>query len=224
VYATGPALSGDGVYRPEALDADGSPDAFVRWLRLADRTLRALGFEPEVALSTDDAAFADAARDALGSLTVTDGERARAEFATEGPTGVVEERDGRVRCAPVGSARRALGALADDLPAALAPTQLRFVPIDGTGERCRSLAEDLAVRADVDDRDRPAAERLNGADSEGVPFLAVLGPEDAAVSLADPERREERCPAGELDARVREELEWGWPPVPARRPVLLSRR
>lgn len=215
VYAAGAAFE-NGVVRPEALDPEGDLDA---WLELTNETLRALGFTPEVsgrATATD----VPVVEDALGA-PVTGGDTTRIEFRTAGPTGVVERVEGAVHCAPVGTARRALAAL-DPLPVSLAPTQLRLMPIDGAGERCRALAARLAARADVDDRDVPTGERL--ADADGIPFVAVVGPEDDALPVAGPDGQERR-PEDELDARVRREIpSSAWPPVRARRPLRLSAR
>jgi len=215
VYATAPGE--DGVVRPEAFDPTGS---LRPWLELVAESLRALGFNPEISARATPA-DESSVRDALDSSVAT-GDATRVEFRTAGATGVVERTERGTRCVPVGTIRGALAALALDLPVSLAPTQFRFVPIDGTEDRCRSLASSLAARADVDDRSVPTGERL--ADAESVPFVAVVGPGDDALRVAGSDG-EERVSTGDLDTHVREPVpDAEWPPVRARRPLLLSAR
>ncbi|USZ67503.1 His/Gly/Thr/Pro-type tRNA ligase C-terminal domain-containing protein [Halorussus salilacus] len=65
------------------------------------------------------------------------------------------------------------------LPTWLAPTQVRFVPVDGRhAAYCDALAEGLEaarIRVDVDDRDRTVGERLASAETDRVPYYAVVG-------------------------------------------------
>jgi len=215
VYVTAPG--GDGVVRPEAFDPAGE---LKPWLELVANSLRALGFDPEISARATPA-DESSVRDALDSSVAT-GDATRVEFRTAGPTGIVERTERGTRCVPVGTARGALAALAPDLPVSLAPTQFRFVPIDGTEDRCRSLASSLAARADVDNRPIPTGKRL--ADAEAVPFVAVVGPRDDALRVAGPDG-EKLVPTADLDAHVRERVpDTEWPPVRARRPLLLSAR
>ncbi len=65
------------------------------------------------------------------------------------------------------------------LPTWLSPTQVRFVPVaDGHVEYCESLAADLEaaeIRADVDDRDETVGKRIAEAETDWVPYYAVVG-------------------------------------------------
>jgi len=240
VYATGPAVEGaDAVYRPEAL-APATEGSFERWLRLTADALAALGFDPSPELIAGDAGDAALARRALGDAALTkdadstdardapdapDAADVRVEFHTtaDGPTGVVERTNSQIRCASIGTARRALSALMPSLPVGVAPTQLRFVPLAGSVERCRSLADAVLARADVDDRHRPTSARLS--DAASVPFVAVVSGRDDAIPIAGPDGQETRVAPDAIDAHLRTAAsEWDWPPVRARRPVSLSDR
>ena len=113
--------------------------------------------------------------------------------------------DGRwsVRCAPVGRFGTTAGVPFDDerpvLQAAIAPTQLRLVPIDPEHERrCVEDAVRLAergVRVDVDDRRLSVGQRLDRVRSEGVPLYAVVGNRELdsdGLPLADRRDRTQR--------------------------------
>ena len=88
---------------------------------------------------------------------------------------------------PIGSVEDALAALLETaagrdvprLPTWLSLTQVRFVPVAETHvEHCDALAADLesaGIRADVDDHDVPVGERLAAAESDWVPYYAVVG-------------------------------------------------
>jgi threonyl-tRNA synthetase len=65
------------------------------------------------------------------------------------------------------------------LPTWLSPTQVRFIPVgDEHVEFCDDLAEQLAdadVRADVDERDESVGKRIAKAETDWVPYYAVVG-------------------------------------------------
>lgn len=118
----------------------------------------------------------------------------------------LEDADGdrwEVHCAPIGRFGHTVGSLYDGdhpiLPTALAPTQLRLVPIDERHEpRCLEITERLSaedLRVDIDDRDRSVGRRLEALRTEGVPFYAVVGDGELGgdeLPLADRSRRTQR--------------------------------
>jgi threonyl-tRNA synthetase len=65
------------------------------------------------------------------------------------------------------------------LPTWLSPTQIRLVPVgEDHVEFCDALAADLEsadIRADLDDRDETVGERITRAESDWVPYYAVVG-------------------------------------------------
>jgi hypothetical protein len=90
-----------------------------------------------------------------------------------------------LQCAPLGRLDRTLGMLLDHprpiLTPAIAPTQLRLVPVGqahvGT---CDDIVDHLApVRVDIDDRSQPVGDRLQTVRAEGVPYYAVVGRREA---------------------------------------------
>jgi threonyl-tRNA synthetase len=112
--------------------------------------------------------------------------------AGNGPDGAGDDSDGAgdesapgrdhpvvVDCEPLGSLDAARAALRDSLPAWLAPTQVRFVTVGPDHrDRAAALADEVTgagLRADVDDRALPVGERLDRAERDRVPFVAVVG-------------------------------------------------
>ncbi|HMB50819.1 MAG TPA: threonyl-tRNA synthetase editing domain-containing protein [Natronoarchaeum rubrum] len=123
-----------------------------------------------------------------------------------------------VHAAPIGDVEKAIAALAaraaasdrSGLPIWLAPTQVRLVPIDDRHvERCDDAAAELraaGVRADVDAREVTVGERLDRADRERVPYVAVVGDRELdgaalAVRRLEP-GREDELSVDELGERV----------------------
>lgn len=88
---------------------------------------------------------------------------------------------------PSGGIERVLAALLEAaaqlepprLPTWLSPTQVRFVPVgEEHVEYCDALADDLAtagIRADVDERDESVGKRIATAETDWVPYYAVVG-------------------------------------------------
>ncbi|RBI63689.1 hypothetical protein DMJ13_03945 [halophilic archaeon] len=112
-----------------------------------------------------------------------------------------------VRCAPLGSLAGAVATAVERgesrdpprLPAWLAPTQVRFVPVAAEhADRCDALAADCRaqdVRADVDARAVPVGERLERAERDRVPYYVVVGDREGgseAVPVTDRVAREQR--------------------------------
>ncbi|MCT9097736.1 threonyl-tRNA synthetase editing domain-containing protein [Haloarchaeobius sp. HME9146] len=111
--------------------------------------------------------------------------------ALEPAPGTGENR-ARLHCEPVGSIEAVTAALLSRaaamdrprLPTWLAPTQVRFVPVESEHlAHCESLAETVAaagIRVDVDDRtDDTVGRRLSAATTDWVPYLAVVGDQEA---------------------------------------------
>jgi threonyl-tRNA synthetase len=123
-----------------------------------------------------------------------------------------------VDCEPVGSLDAVRRACWADPPAWLAPTQVRFVTVEAAHrDRAVALAEavaDAGLRADVDDRPRPVGERLDRAERDRVPFVAVVGDreaDDGDLTLWDRREGGERSlPAAALTDIVGEAVE-GYP-------------
>jgi threonyl-tRNA synthetase len=173
--------------------------------------------------------------DTAGGETLVDGavddEEYRVGTADDGhPWLVTSEPVGSVEAAAAAVlANRRNDANRLPLPVALAPTQVRLLPLEpGHGKRCVDLATTLraaGVRADVDDRDRPVAARLDAA--ADVPFAAVVGDREAEggpLKVTDAAAGSEREMTVEaLRERVAAAVE-GWPRPRSRLPVRLSER
>ncbi|MFC4447929.1 threonine--tRNA ligase [Halorussus aquaticus] len=88
---------------------------------------------------------------------------------------------------PSGGIERVLAALLETaagretprLPTWLSPTQVRFVPVgEEHVDYCDALADDLksaGVRADVDEREESVGKRIARAETDWVPYYAVVG-------------------------------------------------
>lgn len=88
-----------------------------------------------------------------------------------------------VDCTPVGAPDDIRRSLGDPAPAWLAPTQVRLLTIESAHrDRAADLAGrlvDAGLRADVDDRPCPVAERFERAAADRVPLVAVVGDREA---------------------------------------------
>lgn len=88
---------------------------------------------------------------------------------------------------PSGGIERVMAALLEKaatmetprLPVWLSPTQVRFIPVsDEHGQHCDELIDRLgeaAIRADIDDRDESVGKRIARAETDWVPYYAVVG-------------------------------------------------
>ncbi|CVK34317.1 MAG: threonine--tRNA ligase [Methanoculleus bourgensis] len=96
-----------------------------------------------------------------------------------------------LHCSPTGSIERVICALLENtatqdvpsFPTWLAPTQVRLVPV---AERHICFAEEICarfnaacIRADVDDRDESVNKKIRGAGMDWVPYVAVIGDQEA---------------------------------------------
>lgn len=163
----------------------------------------------------------DGSRLVAPSVTLA-GERPGVETA-EGEQPVI------VRSTPLDAPIRLLAALVaqtateerSQLPAWLAPVQLRFVPIEPEHvPHCETLAEAFeaaGIRVDIDDRDLPVSERLRASETAWVPFDAVVGDEEVETDTLGVtirvEGTERPFSPGELRDHIRAELD-GWPRAP----------
>ncbi len=96
-----------------------------------------------------------------------------------------------LHCSPTGSIERVICALLENtgaqavpsLPTWLSPTEVRIVPV---AERHHPFAEEIAgrlnaagVRADFDDREESVNKKIREAGVDWVPFVAVIGDQEA---------------------------------------------
>ena len=103
---------------------------------------------------------------------VEDGEKHHPSLLHYSPSGGIE----RVMCALLeGAAEMA----EPRLPTWLSPTQVRLIPVDGRHrDDCERMADDLearGIRVDVDDRSESVGKRVARAESDWVPYYAVVG-------------------------------------------------
>jgi len=124
---------------------------------------------------------------------------------------------------PSGGIERVVAALleaaatmdAPRLPTWLSPTQVRFVPVgEEHVEHCDDLVEDLdsaGIRADVDDRSETVGKRIARAETDWVPYYAVVGDREVGSGRLDVNVRaadtEVELTPEQLRERVREETE-----------------
>jgi threonyl-tRNA synthetase len=117
------------------------------------------------------------------------------------------------------------------LPLWLAPTQVRLIPIKpDLVEFTTTVAKELSehnVRADIDDRDESLDKRVREAERNWIPYIVVIGQrEQKARNLAIRRRQDSaryEANPGELEKEIKE-LTRGYPTMPLRLPLLLSRR
>jgi len=108
-------------------------------------------------------------------------------FDIEYSTGQESRHPPILHYSPSGGIERVLAALLETaakqetprLPTWLSPTQVRFVPVgEEHTDYCDALADDLesaGVRADVDDRSESVGKRIARAETDWVPYYAVVG-------------------------------------------------
>lgn len=171
-------------------DRDGWIDAATA--PLDRRALLAVADDPRPAVRLDLFGVADGRATPLSTVEVD---------PAAGRLAGVDGGAAVVGCAPVGALGRAVSAAVaagarrerPRLPLWLSPTQVRLVPVGADhDDRCDRLAATLeaeGVRADVDDRPRTVGERIDRADREWVPFVAVVGDCDGTGALSVEDRR-----------------------------------
>ena len=118
------------------------------------------------------------------------------------------------------------------LPTWLSPTQVRLIPVSpsdhlGVCEEFMSVLESRGIRVDIDDRDASVGRRVKDAESSWIPYICVVGDEEARSGRLRVRVRAtgETVEMGveELAERVSEELE-GFPRLPLYVSRYLSRR
>jgi threonyl-tRNA synthetase len=117
------------------------------------------------------------------------------------------------------------------LPVWLSPTQIRLVPVKPDfREFCETVAATLGesgVRADIDDRDETVDKRVREAELNWIPYIAVVGRREKDSGLFSLRRRMDgkqySAKLSELQEEVRTSTK-GYPDMPQRLPVLLSKR
>jgi threonyl-tRNA synthetase len=113
------------------------------------------------------------------------------------------------------------------LPAWIAPTQVRLIPVrDEFVPQCSEIAERIGCRVDIDDRDEKVGRRIRDAEREWIGMICVFGEKEAGA-----DRIPVRMRSGEIvemtveEIRTRvEELTEGWPSRPLPLRAQLSRR
>ena len=122
------------------------------------------------------------------------------------------------------------------LPVWLSPTQVRIIPVsERFVDAAIKIAEEIArdeIRVDVDDRNETLGKKIRDAQTEWVPYIAVVGEKEvesgklAVTVRAESTQREQRrveMSVEELVARIKAECE-GKPFMPLPLPKLLSLR
>lgn len=161
-------------------------------------------------------------------------ERAGIRFAEDGDEdepGAEPAHPVVVDCEPLGSLDSTRSALWASPPVWLAPTQVRFVTVDGNHrDRTTALADEVTeagLRADVDDRPLPVGDRLDRAERDRVPFVVVVGDREGAADgpeLKVWDRRagtERSLSVGALVARVEDAVD-GFPRRDRYLPLLVA--
>ena len=122
-----------------------------------------------------------------------------------------EHTPAMIHRALLGSFERFLGIYLEhtggELPAWLAPEQVRVVPVkDGGAAEARAVADELrerGVRAGVDDRPETLGKRIRDAELAKVPYVVVWGDRESRDALAVRRRHGEQT-TDSLDALVKE--------------------
>ncbi|AAB90685.1 threonine--tRNA ligase [Archaeoglobus fulgidus] len=122
------------------------------------------------------------------------------------------------------------------LPVWLSPTQVRVIPVsERFVDAAIKIADDIArngIRVDVDDRNETLGKKIRDAQTEWIPYIAVVGEKEiesgklAVTVRAESTQKEQKrveMSAEELAERVRSECE-GKPFMPLPLPKLLSLR
>lgn len=122
---------------------------------------------------------------------------------------------------PTGGIERVMAALLEQaarqetprLPTWLSPTQVRFIPVGNDHvEYCDELVATLAdagIRADIDDRDESVGKRIATAETDWVPYYAVVGDQELENPVFDVTirgRDDEELTIDELAATVLDEV------------------
>ncbi len=124
-----------------------------------------------------------------------------------------ERRSVAVHRALLGSLDRFMGVLLEhlggDFPTWLAPEQVHVLPVTGDDrEYARDVADALGeFRVDVEDRDWTLGKKIRAAHDDRVPYMLVVGSEEAAEGTVSVRDRAEREAGGVDLAAFREHLD-----------------
>ncbi|UCE80818.1 MAG: hypothetical protein JSV94_06685, partial [Methanobacteriota archaeon] len=109
----------------------------------------------------------------------------------------------------------------------LSPTQVRLIPV---GEEflkdCRSIADALAVRVDIDDTDDSVGKKIRNAEREWVNMIVVFGDKERTSGKLPVRLRSGEMKIMTLEQLVEEtdRLSSGYPRASLPLPMLLSKR
>lgn len=118
-----------------------------------------------------------------------------------------------------------------EFPLWLTPTQVRLIPVSSEyvefAEKIGRRLNDAYVRADIDDRNETVSKRVRQAETEWIPYVAVVGEKEADSSTLSIRARNPRqtldLGVDELAQRIAEEVR-GMPFRPLALPMLISKR
>ncbi len=149
-----------------------------------------------------------------------------------------------LHCSPSGGIERCMYALLEKawlekgregknptLPLWLSPIQVRLCPVNDSfvGE-CEKIAEELeknCIRVDIDDRGESVQRKIRDAETEWVPYIAVIGEREAKSGKLSVRIREtsevKEMEIGELIKEIKKQTE-GYPFKPLPLPRKLSKR
>lgn len=138
-----------------------------------------------------------------------------------------EQRPIILHCSPSGAIERCIYALLEKahmdsekgivpmLPVWLSPTQVRIIPVTSKhNEYAEKVASAIDYRVDIDDRDETVGKKIRDAGKEWIPYVAVVGDEEAAANTVTVTIRRESTKdkaakvsmtAEELNMRLRDE-------------------
>lgn len=96
------------------------------------------------------------------------------------------------------------------LPLWLSPAQVRLLPLNPTfEEHVEKLADELekaGIRVDVDDRDETVSKRIRTAETEWIPYIAVIGEKEASSGVLQIRDRESGGMRNLTSQELREEI------------------
>ena len=117
------------------------------------------------------------------------------------------------------------------LPLWLSPSQVRLIPVKPEfSDFCSQLSERLTetnIRADIDDRDESLDKRVREAELNWVPYVVVVGRKELTSGQLAIRRRHDNKQYNAVLEDVEKEildLTKGYPRLPLRLPVLISKR
>jgi threonyl-tRNA synthetase len=120
-----------------------------------------------------------------------------------------------LHCSPSGAIERVMYALLEKaarlsesgklpmLETWLSPTQVRIIPVAERHQaRAIEIASELGFRTDIDDRDETVGKKIRDAGREWVPYVAVIGDEEAASGSLTVTVRADSTPKSPAKSRM----------------------